>query len=39
MFMENHQTGKSTRLAWKDYKFGAGLSARDFDQNALARAK
>jgi outer membrane lipoprotein-sorting protein len=39
MFMENHQTGKSTRLLWKDYRFGAGLSARDFDQSALARAK
>jgi outer membrane lipoprotein-sorting protein len=39
MVMENHQTGKSTRLAWKDYKFGVGLTPRDFDQNALARAK
>jgi outer membrane lipoprotein-sorting protein len=39
MFMENHQTGKSTRLVWRDYKFKNGLTARDFDQNALARAK
>lgn len=39
MYMENHQTGKSTRLLWKNYKFKTGLTARDFDQNALARAK
>ena len=39
MYMENHQTGKSTRLAWKGYRFGVGLTQRDFDQNALARAK
>ncbi len=39
MFMTNHQTGKSTRLVWKELKFGAGLTARDFDQSALARAK
>jgi len=39
MNMINHQTGKSTQLVWKDYKFGTALSARDFDQNALARAR
>jgi len=39
MAMTNHQTGKSTQLVWKAYTFGAGLSARDFDQNALARAR
>lgn len=39
MTMVNHQTGKSTVLAWKSYQFGTGLSARDFDQNALARAR
>lgn len=39
MNMLNHQTGKSTQLVWKAYKFGTGLSARDFDQNALARAR
>ncbi len=39
MFMQNKQTGKSTRLTWKDYKFRAGLSPGDFDQNALKRAK
>lgn len=39
MNMVNHQTGKSTELVWEDYSFGAGLTDRDFDQNALARAK
>jgi len=37
--MENHQTGKSTRLVFKDYKFGAGLAERDFDKNSLKRAR
>ncbi|MBI1320777.1 MAG: outer membrane lipoprotein-sorting protein [Candidatus Hydrogenedens sp.] len=39
MEMVNHVTGKSTVLQWKDYQFGAGLSERDFDQNALKRAR
>jgi hypothetical protein len=39
MFMENHQTGKSTRLIWENFQFGTGLSERDFDQNALKRAR
>ncbi len=39
MAMVNHQTGKSTQLVWKDYKFGSGLTEREFDQNALARAR
>jgi outer membrane lipoprotein-sorting protein len=39
MNMVNHQTGKSTQLAWKSYQFGSGLTERDFDQNALARAR
>ena len=38
-FMENHQTGKSTKLVWSDYEFGAGLDDRDFDQRSLARAR
>ncbi|OAD19805.1 hypothetical protein THIOM_004532 [Candidatus Thiomargarita nelsonii] len=29
MFMKNHQTGKSTRLEWKKYTFGNGLTARE----------
>lgn len=39
MYMENHQTGKTTRIEWNDYRFGVGLAPGDFDQNALARAK
>jgi outer membrane lipoprotein-sorting protein len=39
MFMENHQTGKSTRLIWSDYHFQSGLTDRDFDRNSLKRIK
>lgn len=39
MEMTNHQTGKSTTLHWQDYRFGAGLTPRDFDQNTLKRAR
>ncbi len=39
MFMINHQTGKSTRLQWSDWKFGAGLKDLDFTQEALKRAQ
>ncbi len=39
MYMLNHQTGKSTRLLWKDYKFRTGLKERDFNKNALKRAR
>jgi hypothetical protein len=39
MFMENHQTGKSTRLIWSDYQFQTGLTERDFDRNSLKRAR
>ena len=39
MYMENHQTGKSTTLAWSDYQFQTGLTARDFDKNSLKRAR
>ena len=39
MQMENHQTGKSTVLLWKDYAFDAGLSESDFDQSSLARVR
>lgn len=37
--MVNHQTGKSTTLLFRDYKFRSGLKARDFDQNALQNAR
>ena len=40
MFMENLQTGKTTELQWKEYRFGNGLLAdRDFSTNALMRAR
>ena len=37
--MINHQTGKSTDLSLGDIAFGTGLTARDFDQRALSRAR
>lgn len=39
MFMVNHQTDKTTRLVWKDYRFKTGLKDRDFNQNSLKRAR
>lgn len=39
MDMVNHQTGKSTSLAWSNYQFKTGLSKRDFDRNTLKRAR
>ena len=37
--MVNHQTGKSTRLLWRDYRFQTGLTQADFDRNSLARVR
>ena len=39
MYMENHQTGKSTLLTWKTYEFRVGLADSDFTKNSLKRAK
>lgn len=39
MFMENHQTGKSTLLTWKEYQFRVGLQDSDFTRNSLKRAR
>jgi hypothetical protein len=39
MYMENHQTGKSTRLLQSNYNFDAELSDRDFDKNSLKRVR
>jgi hypothetical protein len=39
MYMENHQTGKSTRLLQTNFNFQAGLTDRDFDKNSLKRAR
>ncbi len=39
MQMQNHQTGKSTELRWENYQFRSGMTAHDFDQNTLKRAR
>ena len=39
MYMENHLTGKSTRLLQSNFKFRTGLTDRDFDKNSLKRAR
>eukprot|EP00919_Chromeraceae_sp_WS-2016_P068787 GHVR01162791.1.p1 GENE.GHVR01162791.1~~GHVR01162791.1.p1 ORF type:complete len:267 (+),score=18.76 GHVR01162791.1:138-938(+) len=39
MYMENHQTGKSTLLEWSDYQFKTGLSERDFRSQTLKRVQ
>ncbi len=39
MFMINHQTGKSTLLQWRNYKFRTGLRDSDFTQESLRRAR
>ena len=37
--MENHQTGKSTRLVFSDYQFRTGLEDRDFTPAMLKRVR
>lgn len=37
MIMENHQTGKTTRIVWANYKFGAGVSEQELSQGALSQ--
>ena len=37
--MINHQTKKSTVLNWSEYSFGNGYSDKDFNKNALAKAR
>ena len=39
MYMENHQTGKSTRLLQSNYNFDVELNDRDFDKNSLKRVR
>lgn len=39
MYMENHQTGKSTLLSWEKYEFRTGLTDGDFNKNSLERAR
>jgi len=37
--MSNHQTGKSTKLLWSDYRFGNGFKEGDFTHNSLKRMR
>ncbi len=37
LYMENHQTGKSTELLWSEFKFKVGLGESNFTQNVLKR--
>lgn len=39
MRMVNHRKGKETDLLWSNFSFKTGLSAGDFNQNSLKRAK
>lgn len=39
MTMINHQNGKSTELKWENYNFAIGLADKDFNKNALKRAR
>lgn len=39
MFMQNHQSGKSTLLKWSGYQFRAGLRDADFNEASLKRAR
>ncbi len=39
MYMLNHQTGKSSRLKWSNYKFQQGFTDRDFDRSILTRIR
>lgn len=39
MEMVNHQNGRSTSLLWNNYRHRSGLTERDFDRNALKRAR
>lgn len=38
-FMENHQTGKTTRLTFDNWEFQVGLDDRDLDPNRLKRLR
>lgn len=37
--MDNHETGKKTRLLWQGYKFHTGLTRDDFTTASLERAR
>jgi outer membrane lipoprotein-sorting protein len=39
MYMQNHQSGKSTQLIWTEYRFRLGLRDADFNEASLKRAR
>ncbi|MFQ5534699.1 MAG: outer membrane lipoprotein-sorting protein [Sphingomonadales bacterium] len=39
LLMENHQTGKKTRLLWSAFQFAVGLTERDFTRGSLTRSR
>lgn len=39
LYMDNHRTGKSTRLLVSGFAFGTGLGEADFTRNSLQRAR
>ena len=39
LFMENHQTGKKTRLVYGTYEFQTGLTDSDFTRGTLERSR
>ena len=39
LHMVNHQSGKSTLLSWHEYHIGSDLNEKDFNKNALKRAR
>ncbi len=39
MFMQNHQTGKSTVLKWESYRFNRRFTKRNFDKSTLKRLR
>ncbi len=39
MFMENHQSGKTTTLLFSKWKFGNGFKENDFKKNALKKVR
>ena len=39
LFMENHQTGKKTRLVYEAYEFQTGMKDSDFTKSSLKRVR
>jgi outer membrane lipoprotein-sorting protein len=39
LYMENHQSGKSTRLVYENYRFGNGFKDSNFTKTSLKRAR